>query len=482
MNNESLNAVYLAQLKSSLPLKAQSQRAIYRFAERHREIDLLAKLADRAELEPAIRKSLASRSEPLIKIAYLSRNDVSITELASSLAVETRSGVLAGLVSSARINTDRSYAEIVETIVISALKKSPTRVLAEAVVINDSLHLDLRLLASSFLGKCESLPVSVVNAIESISCKAYVRSYESARKIEGVSNSLKKHAIFTEGLDSITRIDLLQELIKGFEYSNSETIEKVAAILEDVDDLQEEVLDFLHNVVSNCVSKRGMFKDIILERIENYSGSSKSERRLKIAAASIQAQRASTPGEFLIATEIAFELKNSFIAETLLSNKKYEYEYSKVYNLMKIIAPSGLLRVIKNISDDRYTTCAYLIETSELVLIDGWSSCVNRSEVQQLVAKSLREEWERSDGCNQSELLIFASSGVEEDALVELPWEFFCSVASSFEAGAHSDWIARSMGYIQDYIDCVSSWETFEDLGKNFSGSLSELASVSVSV
>jgi hypothetical protein len=478
-----VTALYQAQVSSTVALQPHTQHGIYRFATRHRDIDLLAHLAARPELEHALRATFAARPEPSIRVAYLSRIDVGRDELAGALAQESRSGVLAGLLNAPRSATDINFVVTLEPFVTSLLTKTPTRVLAEAVVVNDALHLDVRIGAASVLATCETLPVSVVEALRQVTQQARTRAAAAAwATAPGMAGALRIDALVMDGLDTTTRIELLHQLFDGRETVPACPLDVAATVLEEVDDLQQEVLGALRAAVASCDNQQPGRQQRILHRIDTYSHTSNAEHRASIAAASIYARNASTFEDLARATDLAFELDHTFVAEALVSNTTWSPDDSTLRKMLAVIPAPALMTHIRAQRDDRFTTCAYLAHTAGMVHLDRWESCEDRSDVQRAVATGLRKQWERNDGFNHSDLLTFAISCVDAAALAELPWAFFCTVATSFDVSADADWVAQAMGYAQTELSTAPAWETFEELGKNFSGSLRELVSVAAGV
>jgi len=126
--NELLAA--LAAIPDVVPGPVVNQ--IWRLAEGSGDVSLMRVLASRTEaLPPAVVERLRLRKETEVRIAYLSRSDISDAERAELLAAEKRSDVFAGLIEAAKGN------EALAGRLSAQFAARPTKVLARQILRDD---------------------------------------------------------------------------------------------------------------------------------------------------------------------------------------------------------------------------------------------------------------------------------------------------------------------------------------------------------
>jgi hypothetical protein len=112
---------------------------IWHLAERTGDTEVMRTVASRDGALPSeVVERLRLRKEPVLRIAYLSRNDISDTERSSLLAAEKRSDVFAGLIAAAKENGP--LAERLK----EQFDSKPTKVLARQMLRDDFGDADLR--------------------------------------------------------------------------------------------------------------------------------------------------------------------------------------------------------------------------------------------------------------------------------------------------------------------------------------------------
>ena len=478
MADSTVAEVYIAQVSASIPLAAESQLGIWDYAIRERDTRIIQALAKRLDLTAPLLTKIAEIDDLSVRVAYITRSDTNNEIILSKIINEHRASVLAGLLRSERACGDIELLKQLEPIALSAVSLTPTKALAEAIVLQSIFSLALRVKAIEVLTKFPSLAVSTIEAMRGVLEEAkaheeyYVRTATAAGKVSG----LRTEILCLNGVEDSTRIEYLKmekEALNG-PLRIPSILSVIELMLDNVDDLQPTVLETMAELSKSLSNVHPRRTSIIEVRISEYIQGDRSEQREKIADAVKMISQANEKG-ILDAINLTKEMCHSDVSFALLRNQYLPTEISCLIELMSMLSIAQLLTIVRERRDDIWTLAAYQTYTTAMIQADGWASCKDRVKCEITIARYLRNRWDKGSVVDVATLITFAQSCLSVEALLELPWTLFVEISGSYNMESHSDWISSAMIVAQRNLIEKGQWEMFEKLGLEFNGSLSEL-------
>ena len=492
----SLREAMLLAVEDSAPLDDSFVSSAWRLAVQWKDQSLISAIAGRPGLPSDVLTDASKRTEIPVRVAYLTRKDLSKTDLIAALKIEARAGVLAGVCRAVALKNNPDISKVLE----AHLLAKPTKALAEAVFETEGAGASLYAAAVCHLGKefasdgrgdvarvvrerlssiASHAPAAeylLSNVDESFLSSKFITDIASAA---GVKMETRQRIIDLGVTSYLSRISDAQRLAAGsyLERNARKALAECVAALMSAPDLQPAIVEHLGNVVTSSHGPE-LAQELLTTFDPGVIGAEQRER----AQALVDAASSTDPDRLRFLFE---ESKTSQVmCSKLLLNEATPTDL--VLPLLLRVADRdiqeafGYLKLHPERID--LVTAVYAAEFSYALSFDHWRSFPSPEQGRAIMLEIGRTLFNES-GSSSYRVTRILESLLDElddgDALIaKLPWSFLEERLQNYYRNASSTMkMARTFSRLQvQYLGTDNErWDAVAALADGFTGSIEEL-------
>lgn len=478
---------------------------IWNEAEKAKEVSLMADIALRSDMPDEVLKKAKAKKEILIKIAYLSRKNISKEELREALTTEVRAGVLSGVFENIELEVAKANIDIF----FDHFKKKPTKALAEAMLLKvDAVGDDFAaLIVSELASKERSLTDDQGRGYR----KLLVKAIRSKVYLEKVVTNLSEQTLESNALEFV-RVNGTSEVIidKVVEATIKRYQTEAKTMSDSPNNYYRRICyTIARNAESLLQENNVLLGEKVIKALDEFPIPDEESSKLiasyidrfnkfKAGDTSEEIEIASTGGPEMIIDLLSKVDKNN----TVLSENDILVYIAKNPNSDKIIgklmdysdryAREDIYSRILGVASTKLFIHLYLSRFDEMVKLDNWKSLGGESDGTKLLVASFANEFMHpTDEDTYSNSYRARSAGYELidyvkdfETLKALPWSFLTDILHS--SYYYNDRIKKVSALVASTLDSYNtiggSWDTFSVIAEGFQGSLAELAETSLTI
>ena len=481
---------------------------IWNEAEKAKEVSLMADIALRSDMPDEVLKKAKAKKEIAIKIAYLSRKNISKEELRESLTNEVRAGVLSGVFENIELEVAKSNADIF----FEHFKKKPTKALAEAMLLKvDAVDDDFAaLVVSELASKERSLTDDQGRGYR----RLLVKAIRSKVYLEKVVTSLTDETLESNAFEFV-RVNGTSEVI--IDKVVEATIRRYQAEIKTMADTPSIKNNYYRRVcytiarnTENLLQENNvLLGEKVIKALEEYPVPDEESSKLiasyidrfnkfKAGDTSEEIEIASTGGpEMIIDLLSKLDKNNTVLSENdilvyVAKNPNSDKIVGKLMDYSDRYARDDIYNRILGVASTKLFVNLYLSRFEEMVKLDNWNSLGGESEGSKLLVASFANEFMHpTDETTYSNSFRARAAGYElidyvkdMETLKALPWSFLTDILHS--SYYYNDRIKKVSALVAETLDSYNtiggSWDTFGVIAEGFQGSLAELAETSLTI